>query len=524
MDEPNRYPPPPSIVVKRRAPIDPFEHSFVTTRCDTIVGQFTEEESATDMSSSTGVGRRTAGRSAALPGGQNWAAMPLVVAVTGLGEATMINWGDLSVVALEVLLVSLAVAVLAMSRRFHARGTPIPRSAWVVAIVTVGLTDLRYGNPDGLGVRWLPLLISVALVAAATLAAWLPARVALPTVGLTGVLWCALLAVTWGPWGRASIDVFNVVSGATAHLLHGGNPYGPVFQYTQLVTTTRWGLVNGHFAYGPLVPILAAPGWLFGDVRLMSAVAVAATAAALWWLARQGPQRESAHRLLLLAVVSPFFIHMIEEAWVEVYVVAGIVGWLALRNRHRWASIGALAVSLLVSPLAVPLLVPALLWSRRARREIASAVAIAIVVALPFILMTGAGAFLYDVLGFQMAMRPRFDALTVTSYVWNIWAVTLPGWLAVAVGLLAVLLVAARGRPRGGADLPLQAALVLWVPLIVAKWAYFNYYFLCAAMLLAAMAVWGTGLPAEDVALPRWRSKPVDAGIPHLARRLGGLA
>ncbi len=400
-------------------------------------------------------------------------------------------------------MISLVVALLAMGSA-SGRSVTLGRHGWVAIVTAIALTNLRYADPAAHGLEWWPFVIAIALSVAGAVAAWLPEQRVWPAVGITAILWCALLAVTWGPWGRASIDVFAVITGGTGQLLHGGNPYSPTFEYLQMVSTTQWGWVSGHFAYGPLVPVLVSPGWLMGDVRLMSAVAVAMTCVGLWWLARQGPQRQSAHRILVLALVVPFNLHMIDAAWVEVYVAAGIVWWLALRNGHQRLATLPLAVALLVSPLAIPLVLPAFIWSRRARFEIGIAICISCAVALPFVLMTGFGQLWYDVLGFQLALRPRYDGLNLTSYIWEIWRFPLPGWLPVAVALLAVLAVAMRGRPRSQGDLALQSALMLWIPLLVAKWAYFNYYYLCGMLLLAAGASWGTKVWAADADRPQF--------------------
>src|SRR5207302_7985943 len=144
-----------------------------------------------------------------------------------------------------------------------------------------------------------------------------------------------------------------------------------------------------------------------GDLRVMSVVALVATGAGLWVLARQGLHREHAHRLLALALASPFNNAMVHESWVDVYLIAGVIWWLAWRRTHRrWAMV-ALAVALLVKPTSLIVLVPAFLWSQRARIEVALAAVAAAIYALPFVVATGAGDFWYDVIGSQLALPPR---------------------------------------------------------------------------------------------------------------------
>ena len=162
--------------------------------------------------------------------------------------------------------------------------------------------------------------------------------------------------------------------------------------------------VHAHFMYGPIVPFLSALGWLAGDVRL-GAAALVATFVGLWLLARQGGHRIDAHRVVALAIASPFNVGMVTRGWVEVYIVAGVVLWMALRASRRRLATVFLGVAMLVSPLTLLMVVPAFVWSRRARREVVAAVIGAAVFALPFALITGVGAFLSDIVGFQSRCR-----------------------------------------------------------------------------------------------------------------------
>ncbi|MGA2284272.1 MAG: hypothetical protein ABSH07_11505 [Candidatus Dormibacteria bacterium] len=333
---------------------------------------------------------------------------PAVVAclasLTLLGPAILLNIGDISTPAMLLVLLALGAALLALA---GAGRSPWDQRAWVwvAIIVLVGVTNLRYlWWPQGVGSDWpVHLVLILALIAAAAGAAALPAHRAGWALAGAAILWLGLIASTWPSWGSANIDVFQAISGAIGALLHGGNPYGPVFSYLAPISPTRWGTVTGHFAYGPIVPVLASLGWLLGDLRVMSVVAIASTLAGLWVLARQGSQPASAHRIVALALVSPFTVAMVQSAWVEVYLVAGVVWWMALCHHRRAWSVVALAIALLVNAITLVVLVPAFLWSRRARVEIVIAAGIAVIVALPFALVTGVGAFVYDVIGIQLA-------------------------------------------------------------------------------------------------------------------------
>ena len=66
--------------------------------------------------------------------------------------------------------------------------------------------------------------------------------------------------------------------------------------------------------------------------------------------------------------------------------------------------------------------------------------------------------------------------------------------------MVAAALIAWRGRPRTEGDLALQAAILNIVAFMLAKQAFFNYYFASEVMLLAAMAgAGGVHVGQEDL-------------------------
>ena len=441
-------------------------------------------------------------RSRALP-----ASVLCLLALTFLGLSVLQQWGYLSPTAIILAVVSLGLVLLALAKWNRRRWEP-SRSWWALFVTVTGLSNLLYLRfPEWIGVHWsgqrdlAVAVLAVTMTAAATMVTVLPYRRAGTALIATAGLYIGLVAATWSDWGNAHNDVFQAVTGATSALLHGTNPYGPLFIYFAQTHT-----VTAHFVYGPIVPVLAAPGWFLGDVRVMLVAAVAAMVAGLWMLGRQGSQAESAHRIVALALVSPLSVAMIHEAWVELYLVAGVVLWLALRQRHRHWAIASLAVAMLVTPITLVVVVPAFVWSRRARIEAVIAAIAAALFALPFALVTGIGAIIYDVIGFQLSLPPRYDSLTLTSAVWQLWRWGLPSWLPVAAIAVAVVFIISRRPPRNQGEVAALAAVMVFATFLVAKWAYFNYYFVAAAMLLVTMASASIPFSTGDVALPDPRS------------------
>jgi hypothetical protein len=410
-------------------------------------------------------------------------------------------FGALTDAALLLVAASLVVAVMALKTGLRVAG----RAWWVVITVIVGLTNLLYPRLGGPFAYHVGAQLALALALTATTGAACvlrPGRAALALLGAATLCLLGLMAVTWN-WGADRIDVFTAVSGATAALLHGANPYGPVFTMS---IPQYPGHVHAHFVYGPIVPVLAALGWLVGDVRVMSVAALGVTFAGLWLLARQGGHRFDAHRVVALAIASPFNVGMVNRSWVEVYIGAGVVMWLALRGLRRRLAIACLGVALLVNPLTPLVLLPAFLWSRRARREMLAAAIGAAIFALPFVLITGVGPFFSAVIGFQLSVPPWPGALTITAFTLQSWHLALSSLVTVMVVLIALAVIGWRGRPHCLGDLAVQAAVLLLAAFLFAKLAFFNEYYLAAAMLVTGLAGVGVALPSGDVSLPGVRA------------------
>ena len=194
-----------------------------------------------------------------------------------MGFGVMWGFGILSHLGLLMVLVSSGLALLALRGGRWRQG----RGWWMVITIGCGLTNLLYTRrfhhePD------LQVLFALLLTALTAAAAWLPrGRLSRVLLGLAGVSLVGLTAAGMF-WGSADIDVFTALQGAAEALIHGHNPYGPVFRYfvevkPNLFRTVAPNFVWGHFPYGPIVPLLAVPGRLLGDVRVMSMVCVLAT-------------------------------------------------------------------------------------------------------------------------------------------------------------------------------------------------------------------------------------------------------
>ena len=266
----------------------------------------------------------------------------------------------------------------------------------------------------------------------------------------------------------------------------------------EVVHPGAYSLLRMHLPYGPVLPVLEAPFRLTGDVRMLHLLTGLVTSLAVLALAwRAGTLERSA----CLVMAFPLTVAMVVFSWVDVVSMAGLAGWLVLMRPHpRWAIV-ALFVALGVKPTTLVALVPILFWSVRARRQILAAGVAVALFAIPFAVATGFSAFAYDVLGVQVALNTRFDALTIDSFLDSVSLPVLPAACATLVVAVTALLVLRR-RPRDLGELLTGSAVLATASFLVAKWAYLNDHYIPAVLLLLAIAGDGLAVDAPELIRP----------------------
>jgi hypothetical protein len=304
----------------------------------------------------------------------------------------------------------------------------------------------------------LPLALGAALVAYSTITSW--------------------------TWGQSGNDVFSVVQGSTLALLHGQNPYAPV--YPIYLDSPLHHVVYGSasFDYGPAVVLLSLPAALIGDVRLaMVALNVAILAAALVWLRRARFDSRLGLTVVALWLMSPLIPVMILNAWTDTFCVAGLAWWLVLRDHHRNWSVALLALAFACKPTILPLLLPLLFWVRMGWRELLWAIFGALLIVAPFALWTGVAQFVYDTVFIFGDLPARRDSLDLNGLSSALGGGLLPAPLLL-LGTLAAIAGFTLRRPRDYGDLLAAGAGLMIVVCFFAKQAFLNYYYNGAIALL----------------------------------------
>jgi hypothetical protein len=385
---------------------------------------------------------------------------------------------DLSLMAL-----GLTFGLLLISRSLPSG--PPPTWLWVGVIGALGLS-LLLANFTAWPEGWPVWIYVVAAIAAAVLVARGHNRAALMVAALGALVF---LAVCWR-WDPSRIDVLYGLRSAGHALLAGGNPYLSLH-----LSTTLGAPRLIHFTYGPMVAIVAAIGLLFGDPRVMQALAVLAFAGALFRLSQS---RIQGWRLALTVAITPVIIAVVISSWPIMLAIAGIAWWLVLRASHRRVAVFLLGLALGCALVQVgPLLLVLFLRSRRMMREMLVAAAIAVVIVGSFAWWTGFAHYWYDTIGIHFHGQVGVGSLSLAGILTLIGKHPLPGFLGIAVGALVLAWVISRPTPGLGGLLT-DAAVVSIFAMFFAKFAYINYYFPAMAAIWLAIAAGGSSIDPEQ--------------------------
>lgn len=418
----------------------------------------------------------------------------LLAALCALSWGLMINFGSYDGSAL--LLVMAALLLIALATRLD--GPRAGRGIWATAVALVAIGGVRYAPRFGVtGELVLDLVLTVSTVLAVLACRRWPQYAAL---GAAIAALFGMVAAGWR-WRSADIDLFAGLQNASEAVIRGQNPYTGTFHAMSQTAPGVFAERLIHFPYLPGAILLAVPGRLIGDARIMSVIAFTALFVAVMVVARASPVARSRPWVLALCAATPTTVAMVHWAWLDVYSAAAFAGWLAIRHSHRRWAVVLLATSLTIKPYILLAVVPLWLWSARVRREMLVAAVGAAAVCLPFLLMTGPRNFYDDVFAVYGVLGFRFDGLTISAGWHQLTGALLPFGVSIAVGSVLAILCLYR-RPRDLADALLAGAFLSTAAFLLAKWAFLNYYFIPEWLVTLAIAARGVQMEAADIGLP----------------------
>lgn len=381
------------------------------------------------------------------------------------------------------------------------------------------------------------LLLSVAVMWTVPLFSYLrgsPLSAALATLGVVGVGAAALLARPTRARARAAYGLAVVGHVVTATITTLGDPAPKIDVWVTLqqasdalargenfydMTWTDSPGIQDAFTYLPWTTVLLAPGrWLGGDVRWALAFWSVVLFAGVWALARPsaadaaGTRRSTALRAALpvtALVLAPGTLTQLDQAWTEPLLASGLVWWAVLvRRGHAWWAVVPLALAC-ASKQHLALLLPLLLvWQPFGPRRAVATGALTGVLIAPWFLASPAD-FVHDTVTLLLGFHPIRFANTWYLYFLNEHGVTLPFWATgvVVLGALGVSGWLVHRHQPGLDELLRWFAFVLLAANLVNKQAFYNQYWLSAALVAVSLAVPARAEP-EITSVPRAEPDP----------------
>ncbi len=376
------------------------------------------------------------------------------------------------------------------------------------------------------------LLASVAITWAVPLFSYLRGgslTAALATLGVVGVVGAALLSRPTAARARAAYGLAVGGHVATAAIATVGDPAPRIDVWVTLqqasdalgrgenfydMTWTDSPGVQDAFTYLPWTTVLLAPGrWIGGDVRWALAFWSVVLFLGIWALARplRGDAPGTACAAALRAavpvtalVVAPGTLTQVDQAWTEPLLAAGLVWWAVLvRRGHAWWAVVPLALAC-ASKQHLALLLPLLLlWAPFGpRRAVATGALTGVLIAPWFI--ASPSDFVHDTVTLLLGFHPIRFANTWYLYFLNEHGVTLPFWVTgiVALGALTVAALLIHRRQPGLDEVLRWFAFVLLAANLVNKQAFYNQFWLSAALVAMSLAVPSGGQPEVTSGTP----------------------
>lgn len=379
-------------------------------------------------------------------------------------------------------------------RRTEIRSAP----PWLIPLTLLGSVAITWAVPLFSYLRGGSL--TAALVALSVVGVGAAALLAQPTtarartaygLAVVGHVVTATIATVGDP--APKIDVWVTLQQASDALARGENFY-------DLNWTGSPGIQDA-FTYLPWTTVLLAPGrWIGGDVRWALAFWSVVLFVGIWALARPRPGDEpssacaTALRAALpvtVLVVAPGTLTQIDQAWTEPLLAAGLVWWAVLvRRGHAWWAVVPLALAC-ASKQHLALLLPLLvLWRPFGPRRAVATGALTGVLIAPWFLASPSD-FVHDTITLLIGFHPIRFANTWYLYFLNEHGVTLPFWVTglVVFGALGIAGWLIHRRQPELDELLRWFAFVLLAANLVNKQAFYNQYWLSAALVAISLAV-----------------------------------
>lgn len=433
----------------------------------------------------------------------------LLVSVVLTGLALHRSRGHYDSTALVLMVASWLTLTLAFASGALDRVARVPLRNWLMLAILCFIyklmrnpmighaTEIDYYRAARV-MNWVAALGALPAAALIFLKARRPgARVALwAGLGLCAVSLVVTRVLTVISSPSPHIDVFTFAQEAANYLQNGLHPYTQPYKD---IYAGAYDYAPGY-TYWPTTILVQFPFHLiFNEVRGAQLVADVGFAGLLFVIAtRAGRERLEAALIGLLWLAFPASLFVLEQAWVDTFLLTFGAGFLLLAMGRRWIWAGVVLgafcaikqYTIFFALLALVLALRDREPMRAAWRMVAATTVTFFAITLPFAL-TGWDFFLERtvLMPLRIAMRP--DALTLVAWA-KLQGFELPGAISGVIYLLATALAVWRVA-RAPGDLArghfaLSCAWLYGIVFLLGKQAFCNYYALFAGLTCLALA------------------------------------
>ncbi len=409
--------------------------------------------------------------------------------------AVIQHHGTYTPFALFCMLAAFAIACVGVSiavRQHHETdASPTFLAGCIVLLLLMGLSfsPLLHDKSASVdravhGLQW-AILVGVLLLHMLPRPQWLPSWVVwmFDVAFIAAGIALRFLVPTFTP--VAMIDVYVTSQESAQHFLAGLNPY------TTAVTDIYGGKMDfGYdilgYMYLPATLYLQTIGYLFGDVRYMSAFADAVIALSLWRLTKE-VSRNMRCLLILLFLWHPKGFFVVEQSWTEPLIAMFLGIFLMLRSSgFSLAAAGIYGYMLSIKQSLAFFALQLLRLERRPSRLLIVAL-VGILTIIPFAIWDMESLWKYGVL-FQLQTGFRADGLTIFAPLSKLGLEPGKSW-SLIVGFVATIgaMWFVRKLPQMRGYL-LATCISTFAMFLFGSQAFCNYYYLVWVLLLFVMA------------------------------------
>ena len=278
------------------------------------------------------------------------------------------------------------------------------------------------------------------------------------------------------------IDIFYFLKEGAWGFVHGQNPYSMIF--TRINNYSFY--LNGKadfYSYFPGMIFLTLPGVvLLNDPRFSMLLAVLLSA---YFIYRKFNQPE----LSLIFLFNPLSMFILEQSWTESIIILLLVLIVYLFSVKRFFMVAIIYGLMLATKQYAFLFLP-FIWQMMTgnRKKLVHSVIICLAILLPFIFWSWRD-FLNDSVLLQFMFPARYDGLTLTSFLFREFNISLPWILPFIIWIIAFTLLYFRQHYWTSHRILLANFIFLYVFLILNKWSFVNYYYLLSSFLILAIAL-----------------------------------